>query len=137
MLELFELAGIGSVLAIDLGKEAVDRRGTYVGPSTDRMFFRKSSSIRRRLQVFELHRLLGQVDDTIKETGASSPPALSLLGWLDARRSRILLVCFGPAGSIVHCPPGGKFWRRPVESRQPAQRNADARARAQSGRCRR
>jgi hypothetical protein len=34
-LELFELAEIGSVQAIDPGKEAVDGRGQYVEPITD------------------------------------------------------------------------------------------------------
>ena len=66
-----------------------------------------------------------------RKAGASSAPALRLLGWLKARRLRIPLVCFGPARFIVHCLQAASFgadWSR-------ADRWCNADARAQSGRC--
>ena len=62
-----------------------------------------------------------------RKAGASSAPALRLLGWLKARRLRIPLVCFGPARFIVHCLQAASFgadW-----SRADRWCNADARAR--------
>jgi len=135
LLELFELAGIGSVPTIDLGKEAVDGGGTHASQAPLRCFL-GSSSTPRGLQV--LTSALSSVRRTIRPAGNRC----------------IIASCLEPTGQVRCAPvahPAGLLRSGRLHRTLPSRRQAlgptgreptvgaaqRGRSRAQSGRCRR